>query len=654
MGTTRLGIFPSLNNKVMYDKLDKGLAEWFLARFPNDFFSHVFIENQSNNSNNYKLNPNGELIPINSSQVMVTPYIRFSFKHSGNNMSDVFGTDIWNPNQQPGAFAVDTDLTGYRPIYMDPFHCIIALNERTIRTQFEIIMRIQNKSDQLGLYNYLDTFIKSNYVQTVDLPTTIPMHNVLMEYLRSSIFKPEMIALDKMINDSPEKLKFKQKINEMFMSLMYDHSEGHIKPYKLTKESTDSDGNKIDTKNYSFCYNQINRLYVKFEKPEGDEGDKKGNAYNSFTISISGNYDFGVPISFITSVPAIIRGTRNNWYMKTSNNTNRERYYHMVQFKEVFKDNRHLKAIDPNTYQHFYFEKEIMMSAKEEYFNIIDDVIDLEESPTHYYIMKAILATITSKHEFDEMFKVVIYKDDDFINPKKYQIDEKFNISLHDCDLSVPYYIDVFINRGLYINALNDIRTELENAGINWWKYFDKIIENSDNLGWFINTIKKDFRSYFVEKNYQPNDSKKYILNPYEPNSHVERGYQGIGYIPQVVITEAEDEDFVPIVYSNFLICDPNYQYYIKNKSGNFITISAEDVERSINEIFVYIKVGENYVECDPNKIMIADPKYYYFTFDKEKNKFVYQKKLVYFDKLTQYYILKEQYSYFIPNVEKF
>ena len=51
---------------------------------------------------------------------------------------------------------------------------------------------------------------------------------------------------------------------------------------------------------------------------------------------------------------------------------------------------------------------------------------------------------------------------------------------------------------------------------------------------------------------------------------------------------------------------------------------------------------------------MIADPKYFYFTFDKEKNKFVYQKKLVYFDRLTQYYILKEQYSYSIPNVENF
>ena len=115
-------------------------------------------------------------------------------------------------------------------------------------------------------------------------------------------------------------------------------------------------------------------------------------------------------------------------------------------------------------------------------------------------------------------------------------------------------------------------------------------------------------------------------------------------------------------IYNILFIVLNNYYYqfirrvlvYIKNKSGNFITISAEDVERSINEIFVYIKVGENYVECDPNKIMIADPKYYYFTFDKEKNKFVYQKKLVYFDKLTQYYILKEQYSYFIPNVEKF
>lgn len=500
MGTTRLGVFPSLGNKVMFDMIDKSLVEWIVARFPIDFFSHVYIENQSAISNNYILNKNGELTPVDTAQVFSTPFMRVTVRHGINNHSDVYGTDIWNPNQQPGAFLIDTDLTGYRPIYHDPFGTIIALNERTLKVNFDVTISLQTKSDQIGIMNYLDTFLKMNYVQTIDIPTVIPMHNLLMEYIRSCIFKPEMLALDKSIDGSDEQLEFKKYINKMFMEMMYEYSEGHIKPYKEQAKAKNSEGDSVDTMNYSYCYNQINRIYVKIDKYDADEGNKSNNFYSGFNITFSGNYDFGSPISFITSVPAIIRGTRNNWYLKTSNNTTRDRYYHMLQFKEVYKDDRHLVAVNPNIYQHFYYEKELMMASKIEKFNILDDVISLSECPSHYYIMKALLTTIKDQDDFNRVFKTVIYKKDDPINEKMFTIDEKFNFTIRNCDLSVPYYIDVFISRGEYTNRINQIRTILENNGINWWKYFDRLNENDKSLSWFIKMIRKDFRSYLLNK----------------------------------------------------------------------------------------------------------------------------------------------------------
>src|SRR5574344_729523 len=104
MGTTRLGIFPSLDNKVMYDLVDKGLTEWVLGRFPNNFFTHVFILDHSSVSNNFTLNNDGELIPVNTAPVLQPSYLRINVTHGIHNQSELFCTDIMIPSQQPGAF----------------------------------------------------------------------------------------------------------------------------------------------------------------------------------------------------------------------------------------------------------------------------------------------------------------------------------------------------------------------------------------------------------------------------------------------------------------------------------------------------------------------------------------------------------------------
>ena len=664
MGTTRLGIFPSLNNKVMYDIIDRGLLAWIMGRWPIDFFTHAFIDNQSSVANNYKLNKNGELVPVDTAQVLATPNVRMTVRHGVNNQSDVFGSDIWNPSQQPGAFAVDTDLSGYRPIYHDPFNVIIALNERTVKVNFDITFTLQTKSDQIGFMNYLDTFLKMNYVQTIDIPTVIPVHNMMMSYIRSCLFKPEILALDKSIDGSDEQNKFKKYINQMFMEMMYEHSNHNIKPYQEVKSADTQE----DLMNYTYCYNQVNRLFVKFEKYDADEGNKKNNAYDSFTVTVSGNYDFGIPISFITSVPAIIRGTRNNWYLKTGENKSDDLYYQMLQFKEVFKDNRHLIAVNPNLWRHFYYEKEILMSSKVEKFNILDDVITLKESPSHYYIMKALLKTIKTQEDFNGLFKTVIYKNDEPINDKLVKIDKEFNITINNCDLTVPYYIDVFINAGEFQNRMNEIRTQLENEGINWWNYFDKIVEEQSksnksngtwNLSWFVDSIKDDFRGYLTGESGKTNNTKKnnyrYTLNPYEGNSHVDRGYRGIGYVPHYKIEESTELTFLPIVSSQFLTVDNQFEYYFKNADNKYIKIEeTSDAEDMIiaDKRSIYIKVAKKYVECDKNKVLVPDPKYKYYILDKRKNAYVYQEGIDKFDPIQQYYILKDEYRYNVPDPE--
>ena len=604
MGTVRLGNFPSLNNKKLTDCIDKGILFYFLNHFPRNFFTNMYMDNQTGSSGNYNINPEGDLIKIETGKKINNPSMRFNIKHGANNTVDPFGGDIWNVNQQPGAFAIDTDLTGYRPILYDPYGVIIALNERTIRNTFDINMTFDSKDDQLACCNYLDSNLKMNYVSVVEIKTFIPMHRLMMEYLRASIFKSEINVLSKMKAESKEKLEYQQKINIMFTEHMYKFSENHIKPYKLLDPNNDNH-------DYVFGYWQTQRVTIHFDKYEADDGNKKGNAWTNFNVNLNGWIEYGNPIGFITSVPAIIRGSKNNWMMKTSSETDRNNYYHMMKFKEVFKDTRRLAPVDGDYYQHFYFEREIMMSSKVEDFNIIDDVITQEETPSHYAVMKAILSTVNTQEEFDNLFKVVIYKDDTPLDKHEYSIDKKFNFHIINCDLTVPYYIDVFVNKCIYANKIDNMKDFLKKLGI-----------NTD------------------EPNYKPplND----LMVNYNQN--------GIGTINMIMGTsyDSDNEDvkeFIRAMPDNFLTIDTEFEYYTRiyeNGESKYYKVSPKQILTNRNmELFIFIN-GE-YVLIDIDNILIPDPKIDFYIYDRNSDKYIKCKDLKKFDRLQNYYITTDQ-----------
>ena len=598
MGTVRLGVFPSLNNSLFQDEIAKDVMNWFMQRFPINFFSHVYLDTGSGNANQYVVNKEtGKLEKYQSGQKILQPALKIKIKQGGNNPDEVFGS-LWNTNQQPGAFAIDTDLTGYKPCCYGTHGVIVATNEYTIRNNVEINVQLQTKADQLAFCNIADTNIKNLYVNIIESETYVPMPNLLMEYLRSCVFKPEILALDKMKSNSKEKLKYQQQINEDFSKYLYVGSNGAIKPFK-----------EFDNKGltqYVYKLGRKQRITLRLNKYEADDGQKRGGVYTAWNVSFSGYIEYANPISFVTSVPAIIRGTKNNWCIRSSANTDDRNYYATVLFKEVFKDDRHLKFIDNRDYFHFYFESELLMSSTVEDFNLIDDVIDEEDTPTHYYIAKTLIKASKKIGSFNQLFKVFIYKNNDPIPSSDYRIDEDFNFHIENCDLSVPYYIDIWIHRRLYKEYKKHIQREIDTLGI--------------KLNW-------------DEENRHFNRGKYYMTK------HIKaRAKSG---------KKETDMIFVPIKKEDFLIVDTGFDYFIYNEdSKTYIPVKNEVVECR-PDLDYYIRDAKGrYIPIDRNKALYPDPGYDYYTYDRNTDLFYKAKVGSKFDDLQQYYIPEGQSKY--------
>lgn len=570
MGTYRLGTFPAINTKIAQDQTAMNIVKFVLDKFPAQYFTHIYVDSESKNANQFMQTEQGDLVTIDSARKLVTPYVRFTIRQPGNNFEDTPYNGIWNVNQAPGAHGIDPDLTGYQPILYDPYGTIISTNDWNIRQSFNMKATFQTKADQLAFLAICDNNIKHHYGYEVISDCDIVLPQLLMEYLRGVVYKREINMLNRIKDTEDVKTHYKQDINKAFMEYLRKYSNGFIVPYKIPGENGDYAGTV-------FTLKRRQRVWLRLEKPEPDEGTRKGAAYDNFTVEISGYLEYANIISFITSVPAIIRGEKNNWFILSSTNRDKKNYYHTIKFTEIYKEEREIERVTCPPWRHFYNEREVMMSRVHESFDFIDEILQEDEFPVHYRIAKTILQFIKNKEQFDRIFKIVLYKNRKRVPTNTYTVDEHFHFDIPNCDLMVPYYIDVFINLDEYPIYVEKMKQILKwDFDIDWdepaiseirkshWNIVLGTAEdmmNETELSRLIKIDAKDF--YIANPNYH-----YYIYTESQGWIDVTEEVLKYGfkknleyYIKDVVNSK---EEFLPIDVAEFLIPNPNYTYYIK------------------------------------------------------------------------------------------
>ena len=227
---------------------------------------------------------------------------------------------------------------------------------------------------------------------------------------------------------------------------------------------------------------------------------------------------------------------------------------------------------------------------------ILDDIIVKEDTPSHYYIMRALLSLIKDQDAFNSLFKVIIYKNNEPLDKKYYTIDEKFNFTIKECNLSVPYYIDIWINKNLYDNYLSNIISELSRVGI--------IISNNEVY------------SHFSKYNWS-------IYDPFYSPNFKERAYY---YLTQTYDGEESEgntiKTFIPIKTVDFLAAPKNENFYVVSVDGVMIAVENEVIETR-DDLDYYIKDPDGeYIKIDRNKVLVPDPEYKFYIFDRNTRKY--------------------------------
>ena len=139
------------------------------------------------------------------------------------------------------------------------------------------------------------------------------------------------------------------------------------------------------------------------------------------------------------------------------------------------------------------------------------------------------------------------------------------------------------------------------------------------------------------------------IIDGNESNTHVSRGRGWFYLTKQYKSVDTETNAnviFIPIKTRDFEKADPQFDYYTLNIENEYIPIKNEVIEARPDLPYFMKTPDGTYVKIDRNKIMIPDPEYNYYIFDKNSHSYKECKKIKSFDVKNQYYVQQNQMKY--------
>lgn len=457
MATYRTAVFPAINNMRAMNDVSKSVAKFFIDLFPIDFFKYIYVDTLEGIPSLY-ITKNGVLEMINE-EVNQAEYPRLIIrvKPKANNIEETIFEKIVSIYKYPLAQLIRSDnALAFTFFDGDPYHIKISSMDDYTKSEIEFQIIVRSRTDQQAVANILATCCKKEYGYPFMVKTEYILPYDLTDHLKHCIFLKEknaMIDVNGYMNEEEIK-EVNKKINDQFVSYLNQYSYGDIVPLNPDESSN---GRR------EFLLRRGLRIYLNIDNWEKDEGNKKENVYENFTLSANGYYECYHPLSFITTVPSIIRGQSNSKLIPTSNALDNNLNVRTMMAREAYCEERNFpleRHSLEGLWTKVFDEKEVVLDNKE------TETIDILDWVSENQFVSKTLELLVKNSTIDELrknVKVFIYEDRDIIDDSRYYIDDGLVLVINNNDTEKCYYIELYINNAFMNRRL---QTALLNEGV--------------------------------------------------------------------------------------------------------------------------------------------------------------------------------------------
>lgn len=242
------------------------IYNWFLSRFPKNFFKTIHVANKSPYDDFRRFNV-GDLTKREKPACLFSTTLQYDFNDNLNDLN-LYGVDT---------YIKKTDWK--RSFFKDPRHGIyIGFDMELMLLNFNIRVRVQTRSEQLDLYNRIRKVFRMGCTETIDMDMDIHIPYDLMFQIATMIGSPVDVNEEAIIDPYN------------FLTYLNNHSQMPIL-YKMRY---------INGKHEFFVRMRNLPTHLNLTNPlDADEGENDGQMMNNFNIDMQIVMRLPIPSMFL-------------------------------------------------------------------------------------------------------------------------------------------------------------------------------------------------------------------------------------------------------------------------------------------------------------------------------------------------------------------
>ena len=417
--------FPATGVKAGVDNILHSVANFIIGKFPQRTIRAVNVDTKDKMRDFYKnallgyankTNANAEGIQELVKIPKPHMFIGYTFDNGLETADTGFGeTPTW---AYPSAHYLDENLNNALPMLEDNDRggILLATYNLRIRVTAEFLINCNSKEEQLSIALYLKNFIRDLYSHVIrGVKTQYVLPNSLIDYLKDRLYGE--VPYENVSKEMDEYLK--------------KYSKGAITPvYK---------NGKVDDKYYAMEYEYKQIDFKISGKAALDDGEKKDQAYDNYTIRFPAVVEFYIPSTYVIRTPSMV--INNGGVHTTPDAIDMDTHPTANVSAQVLKISKK------------YHDLAVRNHIPDDFVLVARDEFALADSEDYYdirFIMREndmLVFNALTPEQRKECYKVLLFEDERLLDEGKYyDMTPDWVFNIHKGDVTKHQMIEIYLN----------------------------------------------------------------------------------------------------------------------------------------------------------------------------------------------------------------